>query len=146
MLGNIEKHGWHCNWVETKDGGPSFAYTIGLFSSYGHPEIIVFGFGADFAHELLSEVAAFAMARQPLDMNLPTDQLLKGFSCLFIEVPTSEKEGHALSARWYYEDAPFPMYQLVWPSTSGMFPWDSHADASFHQSQPVLGDVPSPRS
>ena len=143
LLDSIEKHGWHCISVVAEDEGYSFTYSIGLFSSYGHPEVIVFGFGADFAHELLSDIAAFAAEGLPLDMGLPSDQLLEGFSCVFLEVPPSGRDRWALSAKWYYEDADFPLYQLVWPSTSGFFPWDSRADASFLQSQPVLGDVPA---
>ena len=42
ILDNVDQYGCHVALFEATYL-PSFSYTIGLFSSYQHPEIIVFG-------------------------------------------------------------------------------------------------------
>lgn len=142
LLANIQKHGWYCNYIKGKEGEPSFAYTIGLSASYGHPEVIIFGLSMESAYGLLSDVATLAAKRHSIDMSRPVDKLLKNLPCYFIEVPAQERDRYALSARWYYEGLNFPMFQLVWPSQSGLFPWD-YDDQSFIKDQPILGDIPA---
>jgi hypothetical protein len=45
-------------------------------------------------------------------------------------------------ARWYYRGEHFPMYQIVWPSNDGYFPWSPYASDTFKEWQPVLGEAP----
>lgn len=42
ILVDIEKFGWTIILVEGTDYLPTFAYTIGLYKNYRHPEIIAF--------------------------------------------------------------------------------------------------------
>jgi Domain of unknown function (DUF4262) len=44
-------------------------------------------------------------------------------------------------ARWYYRGKPFSLYQIIWPSNDGHYPWSPHAPESFKEWQPVLGEV-----
>jgi hypothetical protein len=43
LLADVKDPGWHVIGVREDDEGPGFAYTIGLYHNYRHPEIIVFG-------------------------------------------------------------------------------------------------------
>lgn len=43
ILADIEKFGCHVALFEKDNYLPGFAYTIGLYKTYGHPEIICFG-------------------------------------------------------------------------------------------------------
>lgn len=40
---DVRKYGWHCLHVSPRLGepGPQFTYTIGLFASYQHPELMI---------------------------------------------------------------------------------------------------------
>ncbi|HEY6221000.1 MAG TPA: DUF4262 domain-containing protein, partial [Candidatus Eisenbacteria bacterium] len=39
----VAKYGWAVQMIPGDGDDPAFAYTVGLFKSYGHPEIITFG-------------------------------------------------------------------------------------------------------
>ena len=43
------------------------------------------------------------------------------------------------TARWFYGGSDFPLYQLVWPSRDGYFPWNELASDYLKHLQPVLG-------
>lgn len=43
---------------------------------------------------------------------------------------------------WYYMGDDFPMYQIVYPSKDGEFPWHPNATDAFRAFQPILGDPP----
>jgi len=58
-------------------------------------------------------------------------------------VPSSQYYEHVGLCRWYYEGNGFPLYQVVWPSRSGFFPWHSRAPEAFRAAQPVLGQAAS---
>ena len=41
LLDTIENHGWAVIRVSADADGPSFAYSIGLYQTFEHPEIII---------------------------------------------------------------------------------------------------------
>lgn len=41
VLSHIEQHGWNVTNIREQDGNPGWAFTIGLFESYGHAEVNV---------------------------------------------------------------------------------------------------------
>ncbi|GAB3361408.1 DUF4262 domain-containing protein [Lysobacter tyrosinilyticus] len=143
VLRNIGEHGWHFTHVFGDDEGPSFSYSVGLLSSYNHPEIILFGLPQEAAHGLVSLIADRAASGDPIDLSKPSDEIIQGYPCIFVEVSRMNREEYALSDCWLYQDSDFSMYQLVWPSKQGLFPWHPDAPESFRWSQPVLGDTGS---
>jgi len=139
LLAKISEHGWQCTSVAGEESSPSFSYTIGLFQSFGHPELVIFGLNPKTAHGVLSIAARAAAAGKPLDLQQPTDALLEDYPCVFVKVPESEYDSYILSACWYYEGCSFPLYQVVWPSMEGIFPWSASATDEFRATQPILG-------
>ena len=45
VLQDIQRVGWHVTGVFPKEGeqGPNWAFSIGLFHSFGHPEVVIAG-------------------------------------------------------------------------------------------------------
>ena len=41
VLSDIEEYGWHVVKVMEDNSGPGFCYSIGLFKTFGHPEIMI---------------------------------------------------------------------------------------------------------
>ncbi len=140
VFDNIREHGWHCTSVGSGDGHPAFSYSIGLFQTYGHPEIVIFGLTSELANSVMWIVARAAERGAPLNLSKPCTGLLEDFSCHFVEVPKAAYENYVFSARWYYQGDEFPLYQIVWPNLDGLFPWSSGADATFLTMQPILGE------
>ena len=139
VVDDVAKFGWHCVHILAEGEAPEYSFTVGLFHSYRHPELIIFGLSSKVAHQILTTAANAAKSGQALDLSQPTDELLNNYSCCFVEVPPSEYYEHVGFCRWYYEGNSFPLYQIVWPSRSGLFPWHSQAPEAFRVSQPVLG-------
>ena len=139
LLANIRTHGWQCTSVGAGEGQPCFSYSIGLFQSFGYPELLIIGLPSRFAHEMLTIAANAARPGNPLNVQEPTDALLEGFSCAFVKVPESAYDEYVLSASWYYEGNAFPLLQIVWSSKEGRFPWHPRAGKKFREAQPVVG-------
>jgi len=139
LLSNISKHGWQCTSVGAAENTPSFSYTVGLFHSFGYPELLIFGLPSKTAHGVLSIAASTAAGGKPLDLDQPTDRLLQGYSAVFVPVPPAEYHNYVLSDLWYYEGNAFPLYQIVWPFEDGTFPWHPSVTPELRESQPVLG-------
>jgi hypothetical protein len=141
VLDDIAQFGWHCVHILAEHGRPEYSFTIGLFQTYGHPELIIFGLSSTVAHSILSIATHEAERGEPIDVNAPTDALLHGHTCCLAEVPASQYHDHVGFARWYYLGNGFPLYQIVWPSRSGLFPWHPEATEEFKAIQPVIAQA-----
>lgn len=56
LLADVERHGWHVIGVEEADEGPAFAYSIGLYHNFQHPEVILFGLPVRVMHRVINAV------------------------------------------------------------------------------------------
>ena len=56
VAADIQKHGWHVIKVLGDEKSPAFAYSIGLFETFGHSEILMFGFEPGLMHEIINNV------------------------------------------------------------------------------------------
>jgi hypothetical protein len=142
VIDDIAEYGWHCVHVIAEGELVEYSFTVGLFRSYGHPELIIFGLPSKISHQILTIAVEAAKTGSPLDLTQPSDALLKNYSCCFAEVPLSEYYEHVGYARWYYQGNGFPLYQIVWPSKSGLFPWHHQATPEFRTTQPVIAQPP----
>jgi hypothetical protein len=59
---NVQKFGLQVIIVSSTRYLPAFAYSIGLWETYGHPEIICFGLPNDLGHEIINDVAEIIKA------------------------------------------------------------------------------------
>lgn len=67
---------------------------------------------------------------------------LAGFDVTFGDVSIESKKEFLLSSCWYYKDK-FEAIQLIFPDTSGIWPWGEGADSDFHEIQPCLSEIGS---
>jgi hypothetical protein len=129
----IRRYGWVITYVSPSSGdgtgpagaglgGPSFAYTTGLFG-LGHAELLVFGVCPHVAGVVLDAVAGRVRAGE----NLVPGQPVEVGGCPFIpeEVPNS---GQILfDANRFYarpQRHPVPALQLSYPDDDGRYPWE----------------------
>jgi hypothetical protein len=54
LLETLEKWGWFVTKVGAGDVEPAFAYSMGLYENFHHPEIVVFGLNLDLMHRLIN--------------------------------------------------------------------------------------------
>ena len=143
VIDNIAKYGWHCVGISEENDEAAYAFTVGLFHTYKHPELVIFGLRGEIAHQILSLAVDAILRNEALDLASPTEELLKGYPCCFAEVPASNYHEYVGFCRWFYRGNAFPLYQIVWPSRTGLFPWHPDATQEFKLAQPVIALTPS---
>ena len=94
------------------------------------------------AHQILDVALDAARSGAITDFTATTDALLEGHQCAFVRVPVEQYRNYVGYARWYYQGDDFMLYQIVWPSRDGHFPWQAQASAQYVESQPLLGPAP----
>jgi hypothetical protein len=57
VIDDIADFGWHCVNTLAEDEHVAYSFTVGLFQSYGHPELIIFGLPSQVAHQVLAIAA-----------------------------------------------------------------------------------------
>lgn len=137
---NIATYGWHVMKVGTDEAPAGFAYTIGLYRSHTHPELIMLGLPLDTMHAILNVAGDLIKAGRRFRVGEETDALLDRHKCTFRYVPPRRYDDFLGGARWYYKGASFPVLQVIWPDRRGRYPWSDTASEAFRTSQPVLVD------
>ena len=143
VLADVAEYGWHCMNVLEDDGHPPWSFTIGLYETWRHPELIIIGRSRTTAHHVLDRIAAALDDNHRVDLSQPASDLIPGSTCFLLEVAAQHYHDYVGYARWFYRDKQFPHYQIVWPSNDGHYPWGPNAPKSFKEWQPVLGKVPT---
>ena len=108
------------------EDGVGFTYTIGLWQTFGHPEIAVFGLARDTSHKILSDcVDTIRVAgRYPLETPV-IDVVANGIPVIFKAVRPDRLENCFGTAMRYYSGKSFEAVVLFWPNKQEVFPWDA---------------------
>jgi hypothetical protein len=142
VLEDVARFGWHVIIVPASNAGPAFAYTIGLFKSYGHPEIIIFGLSNDQMHALLNLVGQEVKVDRKYSANEFSPDFIEEYNCAFLDFPKESYNDFLGYALWFYKGNEFPVLQFVWPDKNGKFPWNEDVEPEIKELQPILGMLP----
>jgi hypothetical protein len=138
ILSDVKEHGFHVALFHGDGYSPSFAYTIGLFKTYGYPELICFGFGLDLLHLVLGEGKKL-LDKQPVpDLDIGYPDFLEGYDVRFITVDQARYQDYFGYAAWFYQNWDFPALQIVWPDKQRLYPWDKAFNPDWKAAQPLL--------
>ncbi|RXR06999.1 DUF4262 domain-containing protein [Pseudoxanthomonas composti] len=139
LLEHIEQYGFSTTSVFDPEGiDPTFSYTIGITRTTGAPELMVVGLSPQLGHALVSDYYDRVVQGEKFVPNTPYAGFLEGFPIQFAYVALDHRKRRMLSAMWLYEGANFEALQLIWPSVSGIWPWEAEASEQFRHQQPVL--------
>ncbi len=138
VLEDIEHHGWHVVIVREDDMGPGFAFSIGLYHSFGHPEIIMLGLPGKTMHALINLMGEEVRDGKVYEGGGRYAGLIEGFDCFMLRMDRSLYHEYLGYALWFYKDREFPVLQCVWPDRSGNFPWNEDYAGKLRSQQPLL--------
>jgi|SRR5579864_2536632 len=140
IIRNVRKHGCHIVGIMADDYGPAYAFSIGLFVNYGHPEIVVFGLDGRDAAAIINDIRDRAANGRRYAAGEVSDDILTGYKVCFIDVPLERYNDYLGTAIWFYRTSPrpFPCLQLVWPDRGGRFPWQEKFEPALKRFQPLL--------
>ena len=137
-LDDIEKYGCHVIHVLAEGGLPPFSYSVGIERTTRCPEVIIIGLRDELAQFMINEYCARVRAGEALSVGQRASGLLDGFDCEIREVSASHYQEYVGWNLWLYGGPKFRLVQLVYPSTTGVWPWNEDSDAAFRAWQPVL--------
>ncbi|GEM56523.1 DUF4262 domain-containing protein [Flavobacterium branchiophilum] len=135
---DIEKFGWAVMLLEETDYLPSFAYTVGLWKNFNHPEIISFGLPTNTLHIILNDAGEIAKAGHKIEEGKNYGDFFENSDTQFLKVDTRNISDYFGQAINYYQTSDFPAIQLVWTDQNNHFPWDKVFEKDFEFSQPLL--------
>jgi len=88
----IETYGWMVMNIKDEPGKSGWSYTIGMYETYGHPEIIIFGMSVDSRHSILNWIGKNIKEGKPFAAEQEHDWVLTEYGCW----------SKPVQKRWYY--------------------------------------------
>ncbi|HEV2843993.1 MAG TPA: DUF4262 domain-containing protein [Thermoanaerobaculia bacterium] len=137
---DVETFGWHLLLVSGDADEPAFLFTIGLWESYRHPEIVLFVPSHD-PHEMagnLQVVVERIRQGKTFMPNEVSESLFGHFAGAFRPVAKVWYPLFLGTAMAYYGGDVFPALQLFWPDPDGRYPWEEGFAAALFPFQPLL--------
>lgn len=139
ILNDVKVFGCHFGLIEADNYLPAFAYSIGLYKTFKHPEIVCFGLSLDALSFLLNQVKRIVQRGEKLKVNQPYQEFLEGYDIQFIEVNKAFYPDYFGYANWFYDyKDDYSVLQLVWTDKKNRYPWDDEFDPELKRFQPLL--------
>ena len=133
----VDEYGWYVAQFEATAYLPSFAYTIGLWKNFKHPELIGFGLPLDTLHSILNIGGHVAKDGNKIVVNQRSDEFFEKSEAFILEVNHKNLRDYFGYGIWYNQ-GDFPAYQIVWTDKNHRFPWEEKFDQGLLYRQPLL--------
>jgi hypothetical protein len=138
LIADVERVGWHVVLIPEQDGTPGWAFSIGLWRSFGHPEFVVFGLPLELSGQVINALGQRARAGETFAAGADAVDLLAGVRCTFRRAQRRWYPPFLGYARWYYRGDEFPVLQCIWPDKKQRYPWDAEFKREWLWAQPLL--------
>jgi hypothetical protein len=135
---DVKQYGWHVLKVLADEGHSSHTYSVGLYKSFGHPEVVIVGLPGDTAHAFIDNLADEIRDGAVFEAGCRYGHLIDGYDVAFVQVHRGFYQDYFGRAIDYYESPSFPVVQMVWPDRHRRFPWEPECEEAIRQMQPVL--------
>jgi len=139
LLTSVRDHGWHVMGILEDGDEPGWSFTIGLTTSFQHPELVIVGLKTELTHVLLNNLGETIREGRRYSPGDSVEDLLDGYRCEVIKVDRARYHDWLGYARWYYRGDEFEALQIVWPDRDHVFPTATGAPAALVRMQPLLG-------
>jgi len=135
---DIEKYGLSVILIQATDYLPSFAYSIGLWQKFKHPEIICFGLNTKTLHALINDVADVVKNGHAIETGKNYSDFFEDARSEFIKVDQRNLIDYFGAALNYYNSEDLSAIQLIWTDRNDKFPWENDFEEEFEFRQPLL--------
>jgi hypothetical protein len=100
LLDDIRRHGWHIVGIESDDEGPGFAYSVGLYRSFDHPEILVIGLDTAVMFGIVNGIGEIVRAGSRFEHLDEDGDVLDGFNVAVRRVESRHYKEYVGYAIW----------------------------------------------
>ena len=139
LLNDIELYGWHVIKVPEDDIGPSYGHSIGFYRSFEHPEVIIIGLELNAVHYILNRIGDAIREGTVLQPGQFYSNIIEDVDCYFTLVDPKYYNEYVSYAKLLYKDTDFPLLQCIYPTISGIYPWQAEWPKELKSVQPFLG-------
>jgi hypothetical protein len=146
----MSTHGFGVVAVGPEGNRPPFAYTVGLETGFGHPEIVLVGdFAARIQQGVLNAAGARVKAGSRFLAGERSREVVPRYDVAFGEVLEEAAAEHLQIAELVEDEQlgrPTRAVQMFLPDAAGRFPWDKGCEPRMAKSQTglALGPLPKP--
>ena len=138
LLDDVAKYGWHVMNVLDDAESPGWSYSIGLYHTFGHAEILVFGLDFELMHSMINSIGEDIRSGKRFEVDQQYADLIESYSCTFKRVNPVWYEAFLGFATWFYEGEDYPVLQCFWPDFEAHFPWEASFNKDLSYAQPLL--------
>jgi hypothetical protein len=153
LVSDVRAYGWHCIHVAdehhpehaaenaARDPHPiydaAFSYTVGLWLTFAHPELVLVGRWGD-NHSIVSAAVIEIENGSRFAAGDRSDAVLEDYEVCFGEVAPARRDELLTYASWANRRRPFEALQIVIPDGNRRWPWDAAYDSV---PQPLLDGI-----
>ena len=143
LLADVQEHGWQVVLIEADAEGPGFAFSVGLYETFGHAEVILFGLEVGIMHRLINAIGEQVRAGDRYEHLDEADDLLESENVCFRTVERRHYREYLGCALWFYQGDQFPALQCFWTDAESRYPWHPKCSRAIVALQPNLSDEKS---
>jgi Domain of unknown function (DUF4262) len=138
LLKDVAEYGWHVVVIPEESGTPGWAFSVGLYQSYQHPEVVVFGLPGELLPAVVNIIGAEVKAGNTFLAGQDYPDILEAVLCTLRNVQQEWYRPFLGYATWYYRGTAFPVLQCIWPDKGQRYPWDAEFKKEWQMQQPLL--------
>jgi hypothetical protein len=134
----IAEYGYATMHVFGDDRSMSWSYSIGMYDTWGQPEIVMTGFPQELATSILGHAAVRNREGRFLTPEQRDPEFIGRFDCIFRPVEDVWIQRLMLYCAWFYGDTSFPVLQCICTDFENRFPWEPGFDPTWRAKQALL--------
>ena len=139
ILDEIEDKGFTIPYIESDGYNPRFGYSIGLYKTFNHPELILIGLDVESTSAIINNIQSEIEKGTKFIEGVDYHGFLVDLPIQFVEVRKENYKDYLGYAGWYNGNSiNFPALQVVWPDRDGNYPWETNFNEKFRFKQPLL--------
>lgn len=134
---DIDKTGWHVLSVASDHPSDHYCYTIGLYKSFGMPEIVMKGLPIETMHTLVNDVVKSKPDFSKIDEKyiLVQGLLRNNLDLCLQKLDYDQIKEHIFYCSHVNSPNTFSVCQLYWPDTKNNLPISNECDSKVQQAQ-----------
>jgi len=135
---DVAEYGYHMGLIADDGYQPGFAYTIGLWETYQHPEVIIIGLRQEAMVGILTNLGQEISKGKRYEAGATYEGVIDRYEITSVSVNPDNYPYYMGYGMWYYKGRDYPAVQLVWPDLEAHWPWEEDFNPKTRFSQPLL--------
>jgi hypothetical protein len=138
ILSQVNASGWAVPGVPGDETAPPWAYSIGLWATFGHPDLAAFGRPLGQLGVLVKSLCQRVADDELISLGDVLDDVCPGMLAIRPVHDTWRKTPLFFASDQFHGYIRPPIYQVAWSDADGNFPGDLRYEPALFDAQPML--------